>query len=467
MGIQRIKSKHLVRLGYAKGSMAGLVLQIIRKYFKQEEEEAVLQIFKRVLEEPDQYLEDPVLGTLAEKLMPEEEVSPGERHPLRDAPQNYNIYGAEGITDSTQYQMDVAMRLPVAVQGALMPDAHKGYGLPVGGVLAARNAVIPYAVGMDIGCRMCLSVLDLPVSRLDHDRNDLTRTLKENSRFGKGIFDDPMDDPVLDAAAFSALKEIRSLKDLARRQIGTSGGGNHFVEFGRVELPVDDPELGLKAGTYMGLLTHSGSRGFGATLATHYTKLARQLCRLPREAKHLAWLDLDSEAGQEYWLAMSLAGDYASACHDHIHRRMLKALGAEQLAVVENHHNFAWKERLADGSEVVVHRKGATPAHKGELGIIPGSMASPGYVVRGKGHAGALNSASHGAGRRMSRKHAMNSITRSHLRNLLDKAGVTLVGGGPEEAPGAYKNIEMVMAAQTELVDVVASFHPRIVRMEK
>ena len=217
----------------------------------------------------------------------------------------------------------------------------------------------------------------------------------------------------------------------------------------------------------MGLLTHSGSRGFGATLATHYTRLARQLCRLPKDAKHLAWLNLDSEAGQEYWLAMNLAGDYASACHSHIHQRVVRALGAERLAVVENHHNFAWKEKMANGMEMVVHRKGATPDHKGETGIIPGSMTAPGFVVRGKGHAGALNSASHGAGRRMSRKQAMNSTTRSHMRGLLDKAGVTLIGGGLDEAPGAYKDIRMVMAAQTNLVDVVASFQPVVVRMDK
>lgn len=467
MGIQHIKSKHLVRLGFPKGSLAGMGLQIIRKHYKQSDEESVLHLFQQVLETPEQFLEDPFVGPLAEKLMPEEEPIEGERYPLRDAPQNYNVFGLDGITDSTQYQMDVAMRLPVAEAGALMPDAHKGYGLPVGGVLATRNAVIPYAVGMDIGCRMCLSILDLPVSKLDHNRNGMAQLLKEQSRFGKGVFDDPMDDPVLDSADFDAFPEIRALKDTARRQIGTSGGGNHFVEFGRVVVPEDDPELDLKAGTYLGLLTHSGSRGFGASLATHYTKLARQLCRLPKEAKQLAWLDLNSEAGQEYWIAMNLAGDYASACHQHIHQRVMKALGAERLAVVENHHNFAWKEQLADGTEVIVHRKGATPAHKGEMGIIPGSMTAPGFVVRGKGNAGSLNSASHGAGRRLSRKQAMNSITRSYMRGLLDKADVTLIGGGPEEAPGAYKNIEKVMAAQTDLVDVVAAFHPVIVRMDK
>jgi tRNA-splicing ligase RtcB len=129
-------------------------------------------------------------------------------------------------------------------------------------------------------------------------------------------------------------------------------------------------------------------------------------CKLPREAQNLAWLDMNSEAGQEYWLSMNLAGDYAKACHDRIHANVLKAVGLKPLAKVENHHNFAWKDNLADGTEVLIHRKGATPAHKGELGIIPGSMTTAAYLVSGKGIGQALYSASHGAGRDMSRKRA-------------------------------------------------------------
>ena len=215
------------------------------------------------------------------------------------------------------------------------------------------------------------------------------------------------------------------------------------------------------------MLSHSGSRGLGANIARHYTKLAMEQCLLPKVAKHLAWLSLDSEEGMEYWLAMNLAGDYASACHHHIHRRMSRSLGLQPLAMVENHHNFAWKERQADGRELIVHRKGATPAQKGVLGIIPGSMTAPGYIVRGKGHPESLRSASHGAGRKMSRTKARQTIQAKELKRYLKDQGVTLIGGGLDEAPMAYKDIREVMAAQAALVDVVGTFLPRIVRMDK
>jgi tRNA-splicing ligase RtcB (3'-phosphate/5'-hydroxy nucleic acid ligase) len=199
-------------------------------------------------------------------------------------------------------------------------------------------------------------------------------------------------------------------------------------------------------------------------VAGHYTRLAKELCKLPKEAANLAYLDLNSEAGQEYWLAMNLAGDYASACHEVIHRKLTKAIGAQVLAKVENHHNFAWKEML-DGEEVIVHRKGATPASAGVLGIIPGSMTAPGFLVRGKGNATSLHSASHGAGRQMSRTQAIKTVSKADLRTVLQDVGVSLIGGGLDEAPMAYKNIHEVMAAQQDLVEVVAKFSPKMVRM--
>jgi tRNA-splicing ligase RtcB (3'-phosphate/5'-hydroxy nucleic acid ligase) len=254
------------------------------------------------------------------------------------------------------------------------------------------------------------------------------------------------------------------LHDKAYSQLGSSGGGNHFVEWGIIEFAEKDLVLNIEKGKYLALLTHSGSRGFGATIAGHYTKLAKTLCKLPYEAQNLAYLDLNSEAGQEYWLAMNLAGDYASACHEIIHNKLVKAAGAEVLAKIENHHNFAWKEQF-NGEEVIVHRKGATPAGKGVMGIIPGSMTAPGFLVRGKGETNSINSASHGAGRQMSRTKAVKNISKQDMINTLEKHGVTLIGAGLDEAPMAYKNIETVMAAQTDLVDVVAKFTPKIVRM--
>ena len=164
---------------------------------------------------------------------------------------------------------------------------------------------------------------------------------------------------------------------------------------------------------------------------------------------------------------MTLAGDYAKACHERIHANLLKALGLKALHVVENHHNFAWKDKLADGKEVIVHGKGATPAHVGELGIIPGSMTTPAYLVAGRGVEAALNSASHGAGRAMSRQKAKDSMTVSAMKKMLTNAGVTLIGGTVEENPLAYKDIEQVMAGQQALVDIQGKFFPRIVRMNK
>ncbi len=173
---------------------------------------------------------------------------------------------------------------------------------------------------------------------------------------------------------------------------------------------------------------------------------------------------MSSAEGQEYWLAMNLAGDYASACHEVIHNRLTAAVGGTVLAKVENHHNFAWKETL-NGQEVIVHRKGATPASANTMGIIPGSMTAPGFLVRGKGHEAAINSASHGAGRRMSRTQAIKNITHQEMRKMLKDHGVSLIGAGLDEAPNAYKDIETVMAAQTDLVSVVAKFTPKMVRM--
>lgn len=273
-----------------------------------------------------------------------------------------------------------------------------------------------------------------------------------------------VDHKVLDNPLFAEHELIRSLKDKAWTQLGSSGGGNHFAEFGLIEFAEADPVLGVEKGRYLALLTHSGSRGLGATIAGHYTKLAKEVCKLPYQAQNLAYLDLGTEEGQAYWLAMNLAGDYASANHEIIHEKIKADIGAELLAKVENHHNFAWKEQL-NGKEMIVHRKGATPADKGVMGIIPGSMATPGFLVRGKGEAAAIHSASHGAGRLMSRTQAIKTLSSQDLKTVLADQGITLLGAGMDEAPMAYKDIHTVMEAQRDLVDVLATFSPKIVRM--
>ena len=164
---------------------------------------------------------------------------------------------------------------------------------------------------------------------------------------------------------------------------------------------------------------------------------------------------------------MNLAGDYARACHEQIHTNLSKALGLKVIANVSNHHNFAWKEEISSGRNAIVHRKGATPAAKGQAGFIPGSMATAGYLVCGTGEAEALNSASHGAGRAMSRQSAKEQFTRSEMKKILTRAGVSLIGGSIEEIPLAYKDIEKVMPAQDTLVEIHGRFMPRIVRMNK
>lgn len=256
---------------------------------------------------------------------------------------------------------------------------------------------------------------------------------------------------------------VKGLKDKAWSQLSTSGSGNHFVEFGVLTLP--KPDLGLEAGEHLALLSHSGSRGTGAQIADYYSKLAmKKHPELPRELRHLAWLDLDTDEGQAYWRAMQLMGRYAAANHELIHRRVARHLGVDVKLDIENHHNFAWKERH-NGEEVIVHRKGATPAGEGVVGIIPGSMATPGYVVRGKGNPASLNSASHGAGRRMSRKQAIKQFTWEEAKRFLRQRRVKLLSAGLDEVPMAYKDIEEVMAAQDDLVERVAKFQPRLVKM--
>jgi tRNA-splicing ligase RtcB len=416
-----------------------------------------------VVDEPERFLEDEHWREIGPVLLEAKEAHALlHRFDPRPTPAEIAVWG-EDLDANALQQMDRAATLPISMRGAIMPDAHLGYGLPIGGVLAVKNAVIPYAVGVDIACRMRLSVYDLPGERLEGLREKLKKAIESETRFGMGAeFKEPNDHDVLDAD-WSVSPITKRFKAKAIKQLGTSGSGNHFVEFGTVTL--DQPDLGLPAGTYLALLSHSGSRGTGAQVCDHYSRLAiEQHPELPRPLKHLAWLDLDSAAGAEYFAAMNLMGDYAAANHEIIHKRVAKAAGLKIAKTVENHHNFAWLEEH-DGEEVVVHRKGATPAGDGVLGVIPGSMATPGYVVRGRGNAKSLNSASHGAGRVMSRRQASHTFRWNHVKPQLAEADVELLSAGIDEVPGVYKDIHTVMAAQTDLVDVIARFDPRIVKM--
>jgi len=472
MSKHTLRHKHLKQIKFPEGKAADLAVSTFPKLFKHSSLEQQLETLEAVLKNPEKFAKHENLSKIADALIGDKtEITPSESAiiELRKEKLSYVSYGQNQIEHEAIRQMETALSLPVSMAGALMADAHSGYGLPIGGVLAVDNAVIPFGVGMDIGCRMALSIFDLPENYLARNTSILKNILVENTRFGNktsDIFETRFDDPVMEDQRFKETALLKKLHGKAYQQLGTSGSGNHFVEFGEIEITEFDPKLNLQPGKYIGLLSHSGSRGLGAEIAQYYTNLAVKLCKLPKGTQHLAYFLLNTAEGQEYWNAMNLAGEYAEANHRQIHRRMAKALHAKPLAIIENHHNFAWKEQMPNGQTAIIHRKGATPAGLGVLGFIPGSMATPGFLVRGKGNAASLNSASHGAGRLMSRADAKNSISKKDLKQALEKAGVSLLGGDMDEAPQAYKNIFDVMNAQKDLVEILGTFNPKIVRME-
>ncbi|MCI0534211.1 MAG: RtcB family protein [Verrucomicrobiales bacterium] len=459
-----MNTKDLIRLGVPLGEAQRRAVDFISRYILGGGDKSRLEEeIRAVVADPTKFAEDPLRKEFSEAIA---HAPP----PPRAAPVPWRQWG-EGLEQEAVNQMAKACLLPVSVAGALMPDAHVGYGLPIGGVLATENAVIPYAVGVDIACRMKMTVLDLPVRDLERKQDRLTRAIESETRFGVGAsFRQRREHEVLDAD-WSVSPMTKQHKDRAWSQLGTSGSGNHFVEFGLFTAhgPITWAGQELPAGTYVALLSHSGSRGTGAAVCDYYSKIAfSQFPNLPSELKRLAWLSLDSQAGQEYWAAMELMGRYAAANHACIHRHIAENLGAQVLLDLENHHNFAWKERhVIEGveREVIVHRKGATPAGEGVLGIIPGSMASPGFVVSGKGNPESLHSASHGAGRAMSRKAANEKFNWKEVNRFLRERGVTLLSAGLDEVPMAYKNIREVMAAQNDLVTVLGQFDPKLVKM--
>ena len=455
-----MNTKDFVRLGVPLGEATRRATDFVSKFILSGGDKSRLEEeVKAILANPAVFTSDDLRGEFARTLL-------AAPPPPRAEPVKYRQWG-EGLEHEAVMQMEKACLLPVAVAGALMPDAHVGYGLPIGGVLATENAVIPYAVGVDIACRMKMTVLDVPVRDLERHQNRLTRAIEAETRFGVGAsFKARRQHEVLDAD-WSVSPITKQNKDRAWSQLGTSGSGNHFVEFGL--FTAHGKIRNLEPGTYVALLSHSGSRGTGAAVCDHYSKIAfSQFPDLPSELKRLAWLSLDSQEGLEYWAAMELMGLYAAANHSLIHQHVAANLGAEVLLDLENHHNFAWKEKhLINGveKEVIVHRKGATPAGQGVLGIIPGSMASPGFVVSGKGNAESLNSASHGAGRVMSRTQATKTFNWKKVNAFLREQGVTLISAGLDEVPMVYKNIHDVMAAQKDLVTTLGQFDPKLVKM--
>lgn len=456
-----MKARELNNLGVPTGLAMQAALVAVRTAASQGMRQLEMrERISTIVDSPANFMTDPLWGPLATSLAGV--FREQARFVGREEPAPWHQWG-DDLEAGAVEQMANACKLPVTVSGALMPDAHQGYGLPIGGVLATKNCVIPYAVGVDIACRMKLTVLDMPSTALDKKTDTLRGAIDRETQFGIGAsFRKPREHEVMDADwSVSPITEMN--RDKAWRQLGTSGSGNHFVEFGTLTLDRDD--LGLGAGVYLALLSHSGSRGTGAAVCDHYRRIAKHAHpELPRELINLAWLNLDNDAGAEYWAAMSLMGKYAAANHACIHREIARHLGVEVLLDIENHHNFAWQESHG-GEELIVHRKGATPADKGVLGIIPGSMGTPGYVVRGKGVEASLLSAAHGAGRKMSRTAAKSKFNWKDVKRFLDQRGVTLMSAGLDEVPMAYKDIEQVMKSQRDLVDSVARFDPKLVKM--
>src|ERR1035437_2809056 len=331
---------------------------------------------------------------------------------------------------------------------SLMPDCHQGYGMPVGGVLAADGVVVPNAVGVDIGCGKV--AVKTPIKSIHTD--DLKIAMGRVREVVPVGFNHQTVDQKW--AGFSCAPNIPiiliELKS-AQKQLGTLGGGNHFAEF------QEDEEGNLW------VMLHSGSRNFGLKVANVYHKVAQELCEkwhVPLPDKDLAFLPADCKEGDEYINAMNYCLEFAQANRETMMQNILTVLGVKPVSSVNIHHNYAALENHY-GKNVWVHRKGATRVRAGELGIIPGSMASSSYIVEGLGNPESFHSCSHGAGRRMGRKDAERRL------NLAEEQAkmVGIVHGlrnidNLDEAPGAYKDIDTVMANQTDLVKIAVKLRP-------
>jgi tRNA-splicing ligase RtcB len=388
---------------------------------------------------------------------------------LRDAPAPLAIFGDVGthIPANAVEQMGHVMRLPVTLRGAMMPDAHQGYAMPIGGVAVLDRAVSPSFVGYDISCMMQLSILEVDPEAFLGNRHHFAQVLRDVTAFGIGAaFSDGaarehgvMDDPLWDT-----LPILAKHKDKARAQLGSSGGGNHFCNLMLVGFLED--ALGHRAGAQaVALMSHSGSRGTGHSVATHYVKLAE------REVKSVArgipkgyeWLSTESEAGQEYLAAMHVMGCYAKANHDLIHQHFAWEAGIALRETVWNRHNYAWVD---DATGEVIHRKGATPADAGVLGIIPGTSGTASYLVEGLGNAQSINSSSHGAGRYHSRTQAKAQHDEAAFMQHMEAQDILHFGLASDETFQAYKDIEMVIGLQRGvLVKPLAKMLPKVVLM--
>ncbi|MDO9040876.1 MAG: RtcB family protein [Desulfocapsaceae bacterium] len=343
---------------------------------------------------------------------------------------------------------------------AIMPDAHLGYGMPIGGVMAAEEVVVPNAVGVDIGCGMCAvrtSLTTISTEQLKQVLAEIRRTVPLGFNHQK-----KKQDPRLMPKAEVVLNDLPVIAreyQAALTQLGTLGGGNHFIEIQKG----DDGRIWL--------MVHSGSRNLGFKVANYYNHLAMDLNRqwgssIPKSWQ-LAFLPLTHVAGQTYLQEMRYCVDFAFANR----KMMMERIKDTLLSVVPPvffepminiAHNYAAME-LHFGKNVLVHRKGATRAQAGEIGIVPGSQGSPSYIVKGKGNPESFESCAHGAGRKMGRKQAQRQLNLEQEKKRLDDQGIIHAvrsTGDLDEAAGAYKNIDEVLDNQLDLVEVLVALRP-------
>jgi tRNA-splicing ligase RtcB (3'-phosphate/5'-hydroxy nucleic acid ligase) len=346
-------------------------------------------------------------------------------------------------------------KLPFAFrQVALMPDAHTGYGMPIGGVLAAVETIIPYAVGMDIGCGMHAARLPYKADQFPSEKiKTALNRIKTAIPLGFNWHQKIQKGEVLDKMPLH-LTLFQEEDKRIRKQLGTLGGGNHFIELQR------DP------GDFLWIMIHSGSRNIGKQTAEHYHRRAKEICRKSRVAlptAELSFLPLETEDGQEYLEAMNWCLDFAYMNRQRMMDVVLDVLETSAIEELDIHHNYAAREKHF-GKDVWVHRKGATLAENGQLGIIPGSMGSPSYIVRGKGNPESFFSCSHGAGRRMGRKEATRRFALNDVLAELKQNGIEIAAANlrdlTEEATEAYKDIDQVMKMQQDLVAAETKLTP-------
>ena len=343
---------------------------------------------------------------------------------------------------------------------ALMPDSHMGFGMPIGGVIATRDVIIPNAVGVDIGCGMCAtktSLNEIDTNVLKKIMSGVRQLVPLGFKHHKEAQDESLM-PSIEHVPENGI--VRQEFESATRQIGTLGGGNHFIE---IQKGCDN---------HIWIMVHSGSRNIGLKVAEHYNKLAITLNQkwysCVERKLDLAFLPLETQEGQDYLLEMQYCIDFAFASRMLMMER-IKSVFADIFGdsfyttdFINIAHNYARKENHF-GSNVIVHRKGATSARKGEAGIIPGSQGTKSYIVRGKGNVESFQSCSHGAGRVMGRRQAMRELTLEDEIKKLDKKGIVHAIRGArdlDEAPSAYKNIQEVMRNQEDLVEIVVELSP-------